>query len=123
MRPHTRTLRQTLHLPPQIQHAGDGGLYAEFIADRSFGGLAYSLGLFHNNAISVVIPSTSFEHEYLPFSPDVEPSEPDPSVTNLTGIQQWRSTAPPEFRCFQDLTNTEQQPLYRCQHLMTEHCC
>lgn len=40
----------------QIQHAGEGGLYAELVQDRSFDGLAFSGG-FHsdpNASLSVV---------------------------------------------------------------------
>lgn len=33
----------------QIQHAGEGGLYAELVQDRSFSGLAYTQVLFHCN--------------------------------------------------------------------------
>lgn len=29
---------------PQINHAGEGGLYAEMVADRSFDGIAHAMG-------------------------------------------------------------------------------
>lgn len=79
----------------QIQHAGDGGLYAELISDRSFGGLAYSLGLPHSEASTRIVPATYLESQYLTFSPTAELSTSD---LNLTGIRRWRAAAAPEYR-------------------------
>jgi len=81
---------------PQISHAGDGGIYAEMISDRSFGGLAYSLGLAYREATHLAVPASCFEHDYLPFSPAVGSS----NLTNahLLGTQRWASATPFEYR-------------------------
>lgn len=98
----TNTAKQALVL--QIQHAGEGGVYAELINDRSFGGLAcslglaYSLALSHTEATHLPVPTSSFENEYLPFAPNVGLFAPNQTDAHLTGIQRWRSTAPPEYR-------------------------
>ena len=84
----------------QIAHAGEGGIYAELLGDRSFGGLAYSLALSDNRASTLTVPASSFEHEYLPFSPAVQLYAPDPNDNHLSAMQLWRSTAPPEYRCW-----------------------
>jgi len=83
----------------QIQHAGDGGIYAELIQDRQFGGLAYSLGLFHKDATELSVPASSFECDYLPLSSDVVLQSPSRLISNLTGIRKWRQeSASPEYR-------------------------
>lgn len=74
-------------------------MYAELINDRSFGGLAYSLGLSYSVTNNIHVPTSSFEHEYLPFADSVELYSPNPKDPDLTGIQRWRSTAPLEYRC------------------------
>ena len=92
----TSTAKQASFL--QIQHAGEGGVYAELINDRSFGGLAYSLALSHSEATQFPVPTSSFENEYLPFAPNVGLFAPNLTDAHLTGVQRWRSTAPPEYR-------------------------
>jgi len=83
----------------QIQHAGDGGIYAELIQDRQFGGLAYSLGLFHKDATELSVPASSFECDYLPLSSAVVLHSPSRLKSNLTGIRKWRQeSASPEYR-------------------------
>lgn len=82
----------------QIQHAGDGGIYAELIQDRQFGGLAYSLGLFHKDATELSMPASSFECDYLPLSSDVVLHSPSHPISNLTGIRKWRQDASPEYK-------------------------
>ncbi|DBA87466.1 TPA: aspartate-semialdehyde dehydrogenase-like protein [Trebouxia sp. C0004] len=79
----------------EISHAGDGGLYAEMISDRSFGGLAYALGQSNSEATHLAVPASFFEHEYLPFSPAVG----SPNLTNahLLGTQRWASDAPSKY--------------------------
>ncbi|DBA71494.1 TPA: aspartate-semialdehyde dehydrogenase-like protein [Trebouxia sp. C0005] len=76
----------------EISHAGDGGLYAEMISDRSFGGLAYALGLSHSEATHLAVPARFFEHEYFPIPPAV-------SSSNLTNarLSGWASAAPSEY--------------------------
>lgn len=83
----------------QIQHAGDGGIYAELIQDRQFGGLAYSLGLFHTDATELKVPATFQECEYLPLASAVALHNLPASEVNLTGIRRWRQEhASPEYR-------------------------
>jgi len=83
----------------QIQHAGDGGIYAELIQDRQFGGLAYSLGLFHSDVKELTVPAASFECDYLPLSSPVELHTSSAPEVNLTGLRKWRQdNASPEFR-------------------------
>nr|QOL01194.1 putative extracellular protein TR9_006 [Trebouxia lynnae] len=74
----------------EIQHAGDGGLYAELIQDRQFGGLAYSLGLFHTDAVQIEVPLTYYLNDYLPLSSAVVQRTPSAPEANLTGIRRWR---------------------------------
>ncbi|KAL0055122.1 hypothetical protein WJX82_007357 [Trebouxia sp. C0006] len=82
----------------EIQHAGDGGIYAELIQDRQFGGLAYSLGLFHKDATELSMPASSFECDYPPLSSDVVLHSPSHPISNLTGIRKWRQDASPEYK-------------------------
>lgn len=39
--------------PPQIGHAGEGGLYAELVQDRSFDALAAATGFHHSPATTL----------------------------------------------------------------------
>ena len=66
------------------------------ISDRSFGGLAYSLGLAYREATQLAVPASLFEHEHLPVFPAVGSS----NLTNaqLLGAQHWASDAPSEYR-------------------------
>ena len=92
-------LQNVGNLVMQIQHAGDGGLYAELIQDRQFGGLAYSLGLFHINAVQLEVPPSHYQTDYLPLSSAVVQRTPSASEANLTGIRRWRQdNALPEYR-------------------------
>ena len=83
----------------QIQHAGDGGLYAELIQDRQFGGLAYSIGLFHTAAEELQVPAAYHQVDYLPLASVVQQQAPSVAGTNLTGVRKWRQDhALPEYR-------------------------
>jgi hypothetical protein len=42
----------------QIQHAGEGGLYAELVQDRSFEGLAYTQGFLQSSTQELVVSSS-----------------------------------------------------------------
>ncbi len=66
------------------------------ISDRSFGGLAYSLGLAYREATQLTVPASFFEHEHLPVFPAVGSS----NLTNaqLLGAQRWASDAPSGYR-------------------------
>ncbi|KAL3133328.1 aspartate-semialdehyde dehydrogenase-like protein, variant 2 [Trebouxia sp. C0009 RCD-2024] len=82
----------------EIQHAGDGGLYAELVQDRQFGGLAYSLGLFHTDNVQLRVPAAYHEADYLPLASVVSQQMPTVPDTGLTGIRKWRQAhAPPEY--------------------------
>lgn len=92
---------ETIHCTPdlQIQHAGDGGLYAELVQDRQFGGLAYSIGLHHSSAEQLQVPAAYHQAEYLPLATVVQQSTPAVAETNLTGVRRWRQDhALPEYR-------------------------
>lgn len=83
----------------QIQHAGDGGLYAELIQDRQFGGLAHSIGLFHTTAEQLQVPAAYHQADYLPLASVVQQQTPSVAETNLTGVRKWRQDhALPEYR-------------------------
>ena len=90
---------QPVHVVLQIQHAGDGGLYAELIQDRQFGGLAHSIGLYHTNAEQLHVPPAYFQDDYLPLARVVQQQTPSVPETNLTGVRRWRHDhALPEYR-------------------------
>lgn len=83
----------------QIQHAGDGGLYAELVQDRQFGGLAYSIGLYHTSAEELQVPAAYHQADYLPLAKIVQQQNPSVAETNLTGVRRWRQNhALPEYR-------------------------
>lgn len=83
----------------QIQHAGDGGLYAEMIQDRQFGGLAFSLGLFHTSTMQLQVPAAYHQADYLPLASVVQQQSSSVAETNLTGVRRWRQDhGPPEYR-------------------------
>lgn len=82
----------------QIQHAGDGGLYAELVQDRQFGGLAYTLGLFHTSAAHLRVPAAYHEGDYLPLANVVSQQTSTDSDTELTGVRKWRQAHASEYR-------------------------
>ena len=84
------------------------------ISDRSFGGLAYSLGLAYREATQLAVPARFFEHEHLPVFPAVGSSHL--TNTHLLGTQSRASAAPSEYRyCLthpaQHLNNAEKPVL------------
>ncbi|CAL8471543.1 g11085 [Coccomyxa elongata] len=70
----------------EIQHAGEGGIYAELIQDRTFSGLAYTQAFLDSDAQELVLGPSAFEGPTLSLHPlHEEASHPFSRNTTLYG--------------------------------------
>ncbi|EIE21944.1 glycoside hydrolase [Coccomyxa subellipsoidea C-169] len=71
----------------EIQHAGEGGIYAELIQDRTFSGLAYTQAFLDSDAQELVLGPSAFEGPVLSLhsSLHAEASHLSPKNASLTG--------------------------------------